>query len=321
MANRKMLFFWKYMHGAPLFEHVVGLAFPLATTMIFTLVVNEALKKLSVTIPTLANAVNPLTILFSVILFFIILWLQQLILSTLFRKSLTEYLYRTKGRHPVTKIFGAEILNRFLSDSFKPEMVEGIESLSTMLEKIEQPNGQPLAPVSYAILLDKAAAMEPDKLLAVWDFGAVPIEKVFLDTGQPNGEYGFYFNTLKKIYSNIANQKNKRRVFLFNDDNHRKVVQKHSGWNGLMEMLDEWGIDVYYYGNIDILNGIKSSVPFAMDDFVWFTVSGWIKQSWVIGFERETRITSLRHRQYFIQDVEKVFEQLIKSCAQMNVEQ
>ena len=82
-----------------------------------------------------------------------------------------------------------------------------------------------------------------------------------------------------------------------------------------MKMLGEWGIDEYYCGNIDIYNGIKSSVAFEMDDFVWFTVSGWIKQSWVIGLERETRITSLRHRQYFIQDVEKVFGQLIKSCS------
>ena len=314
MAGKRRMLLWGYIYRIPMLEHLPSLVLPVGLTVAFTLLIDLSLRQ----IPALAAYSTALTLLLSVLVFFIILWLQNILLAVIFSGALHDFLARTRGRHPVTKRFGAEILRRFLSDGFKEDMIKGVESLSTMLEKIEQRNGHPLAPTCYAILLDKAAEAGPDRLWAVWDFDVVPIEEVFDSAGNAKPDYAFYFETLSKIYARIENEKDKERVFVFTDDDHMNAVMSHPGWPTLLKFHKDSGFNHVYrclFGTVKTMKQHSSFTAADMDDFVFFQIS-WLgrQYAWVIGMDRSSRIASLRHRKLVVDDTMQMYERLLQTC-------
>jgi hypothetical protein len=317
MANRKKLLFWAWFCRVPLFERFTGLLFPFCLTVILTIGIDICLRK----IPGISQP-ELFTFLSAIVVFFIVLWLQQLVLAVVFRKALHDFLNRTKGCHPVTKIFGAEILRRFLSDGFKEEMLKDVESLTAMLQRLEQKNGYPLAPTCYAILLDKAAGMGPDCLWAVWDFESVPIEEVFDAEGRPKPEYDFYFRTLSQIYVKIKDSRNRKRIFVFSDNTHRNKVVSHPGWQSLLKMHKDWKFEEgdLFECTLDTLKGAKKGwTAVDVDDFVFFKVSGILSHAWVIGFAKDHKVASLRHGDVVIEDTQQTFNRLFAVCPRIKI--
>jgi|GEM_PF-4073599 len=242
--------------------------------------------------------------------FVIVLSLEQAILRMPYTASLLTYMTKTRERHLVTMIFGADILQRFLSDGFTEDLVRGVESLPWMLERLEE-GDHPLPLVSYAMLLDKAAEMRPDRIWAVWNFMVVPIDEVFDTSGALTPNYRTYFQTLTRIYHRIRLAPNKSRLFIFENDSARRVAQNHAGWLTLQRYMKEWGLEGYGVTYSAVFESIKQVCPGAtMDDFVLFGRSGFMSQEWVIGMKLKTRGVGLRHAGNAIGDFTRLWDRL-----------
>lgn len=222
LRRRSSQFLWRVLRARR-----VSVLFPLLLNVVVAMGLAFGLRR-AIT----ANWSISLTTLSAAAGFFIVLGLQQMMLRLLYSGSLVTYMAKTRERHAVTMTFGAEILSRFLSDGFTPDLVRGVESLPWLLERLEE-GDHPLSLVSYAMLLDKAAEMEPDRILAVWNFSVVPISEVFNSSGEVTSDYRTYFQTLKRMYRRIASPDAKPRLFIFEDALGRQKTESHAGWPSL----------------------------------------------------------------------------------------
>lgn len=302
----------------PLLSQLPGLILPVGITIFFTLIIDWSIRQFTV-FTTYGMA---LTLLFSVLVFFIILWIQNLLLMFLFRGALHDFIIRTKERHLVTKRFGAAILEKFLTNGFKEDMLEGTNSLPAMLQKIEEEDGYPLTSPCYAILLDEAAEITPDRLLAVWDFDIMSIESVYDIDGKYITADDSYFNTLSRIYDKIPDEEDKQRVFVFTDEAHKDCVMSHKGWETLKTFHKKAGFRRVFYCFVETVNHIKNKGPHTaahMDDFVYFHTT-WLKRkyAWVIGRKRSSQ-TSLQHREPEVGDTLQMYTRLVASSTPIDL--
>lgn len=312
MLDKRKMVLWKYIYRMPLLEHLPNLILPVGMTIVFMLMIDWSIRQ----IPAFVDHNVAISLIFSIFVFFIILWLQKLLLMFLFHGALHDFIIRTKERHLVTKRFGAAILGKFLTNGFKEDMLKGADSLPTMLEMIEQNSGYPLTPPCYAILLDKAAEMNPDRIWAVWDFAIMPIEDLYDDDGQNVTAADSYFDRLHEIYDNIPDKKDKQRVFVFKDKDHKKDIMNHAGWTELLKFHKNAGFKEVYWCFVDTVKSIKASGTHTaadMDDFVYFHIT-WLKKkyAWVIGMKRSSQ-TALRHREPVVGDTIRMYERLVQS--------
>lgn len=303
LKNKLLFWIWK----VPLFEFVVDFLFPIPVTVILTIFLERFLHNY----PAFSNY----RVLYVILIFIIVILWQYLLILKIFGKDLRHFIYHTKGLHFVTKSFGAEILRRFVSGGFNNDLIHNVDSLSSMLSKIEQQNGYPLSKVGYAILLDKAADFHPNRLWAIWDFVTFPIDDVFDPNGQVKADfYEDYFNTLTKIYAEIDDKKDKLRFFIYSEEDQLDMISQHEGWKEIKRKHQLWGFDeVYLFPKGYFLNLSRDLTALHMDDFVFFEKSlrSYFRTNWLIGHCRHTLITSLLRRHIHIEHAEKIFHKML----------
>lgn len=279
--------FWQIIN-LPLFNRFTDLVFPVTLSVVLTLICDYSLRKI------LPSHYSPFFTLFSsIVIFFIILYLQHRVIEGVFRRPLREFISSLRYKHPVTKRFGVRILSSFVGGRFRADLFSKINNLSELLTRIELRNGYNLPVELYAVLLDEAASLKPTRLWATWDFSIAPIGEVFTDSGEIKPNYQFYFRTLTSIYLGIKQEDDKIRIFIFENNEMKQTCMNHKGWDKLLELHKKWGFKTIHCILKQTFRGIQISFPNAyMEDFVYFELK-WLRNKWVIGMDGDSRIASL----------------------------
>ena len=101
--NNLRYYFW-YLLDLPLSYVFIDITFPVFATLILTVLIEKSFDII------LSEHLIYYTLLGGLIIFFIILILQHRLIEKIFGKALKEFVQSAKGRHPVTKKFGAHLL-------------------------------------------------------------------------------------------------------------------------------------------------------------------------------------------------------------------
>ncbi len=183
--------------------------------------------------------------------------------------------------------------------------------MSDLLKGVGTRSGVHLSKGLYAILLSESAAFKPAYLWATWDLAIFPISEVFDSTnGAVKPEYAFYFDTLKRIYSQIKKKENKVRIFLYDDNTTLDETKSHIGWDILKKIHKEWGFDNILCCSKSSFKGVQlSHLDAFMEDFVYFELKPF-KNRWVIGMDVDTKIQSLIQDSLPVEDSRKLFMEL-----------
>lgn len=305
--------FWQIIN-LPLFNRFTDLVFPVTLTAVLTLICDYSLRKI------LPSHYSPfITLLSSIVIFFIILYLQHRIIEGVFRRPLGEFISSLRNRHPVTKRLGVRILSSFVGGRFNAAFFRGINNLSELLTRIELRNGFNLPVELYAVLLDEAANLKPTRLWATWDFSIVPIEKVFTNSGEIQLNYQFYFRTLTGIYSGITQEDDKIRIFIFEDCTMKQTCMNHKGWNTLLNLHRNWGFKTIHWILKKNFKEIQDKFLNAyMEDFVYFELK-WLRNKWVIGMDSASKIVSLACTSTCVDDSRDLLKRLKETATTLNL--
>ena len=275
MLDKQKIVLWGLIDKMPLQKYLASSILPLCMTIAFTIIIYLITTNL------------PFTLGLSVLVFFIILFIQHIMLAIVFGGKLHEFLINTKECHLVTRQLGAEILGNFITRGFSEGILLKGDSLPDMLRQIELEDGYPLIAHSYDILLKKAALMKPTRVLAVWDFEVTPIDRVYDPAGKLYpGE--LYFDILLDVYTDIKNAQDKQRVFVFKNEGHKEQVMSHKGWTTLQTFHKNAGFKEVYLCFADMVQSIRSrdgnDAAVKNDDFVYYTNRK--REPWIIGRNR-----------------------------------
>jgi len=295
--------FWQTLN-LRLFSKFVGLGFPFLITVLLALITDYTFQKI---IPGYSIYFTIITVIFE---FFIVLYLQDRLIQSIYGIPLKEFISSLKDKHPVTKKFGVSILSNFICGRFKPNHFISVENLSELLTRVELRDGIDLPVELYAVLLNESAEMKPTRLWATWDFALFPMNEVFEPNGEIKSEYLFYFRTLNRIYANIKNIDDKVRIFLFDDEQMKSDYMNHMGWKRLLELHKAWGFNNIYWCLKPTFRGIQISFSNAyMEDFVYYELK-WLRHKWVIGKDTLSKIVSLSSTYSYVNDSRNLFIEL-----------
>jgi len=312
MFSRLTFIFWRYLFRFGLFKQVAELIFPVFFTLWATLLVEYSARR----IPSLEHHAIAITALSSVVILFVVLWLHSLLLAHIFRGAFSSLIQATQKCHPVTQRFGANVLRHFLSEYGARSLLDCVGSLPKFLLDLESPAGRELSKIAYAMLLREAAEMAPDCHLATWEVELVPLSDVIDAKGHVTPEYVELFSSLTKLYQRIPLEENKCRVFIFKDQQHQTTVTSDTTrWEALLSFHRKWGFKKVYLCTCDVLKGAQLHHPTAtLEDFVIYVLSLWVvKQAWVIGRDRETRLTRLHHDPFVMKHNIQLYQALCES--------
>lgn len=250
-----------------------------------------------------------------VAIFILVLVAQRFVSLHYFRGAFTNLICHTKDRHPVTKQFAARLLKLFLSREGCERLLESVDSLPRMMEEVEG-NGRNLSFASYAMLLEEAAKMRPDELLATWDFGLFQIDEVFDGGGAVTAKYRTLFYTLTCLYVKIRNPRRKKRVFLFDDVNHEQRTKADSvRWGALIQLHKDWGFQSVEVCFRNDLKAAQEVIPNAiLEDFVFYRINSIFMgtHEWVIGFDRDKHQAGLRHSREVLDATKSLYQKLLR---------
>ena len=270
MLDKQKIVLWGLIDKMPLQKYLASLILPLCMTIAFTIIIYLITTSL------------PFTLGFLVLVFFIMLFIQHIMLASVFGGKLHEFLNNTRGHHLVTRLLGAEMLGDFITRGFSNWILLKGDSLPDMLRQIELEDGYPLIDHSYDILLKKAALMKPTRLLAVWDFKVTPIDELYDPAGKIRKAEP-YFNILLKVYANIKDAQDKQRVFVFQNEEHKEQVMSHKGWTTLLRFHKHAGIKTYlcFADTVKSIRSRGGNKAVKNDDFVYYTNRK--RKPWIIG--------------------------------------
>lgn len=320
MFDKQKMVLLDLVHRMPFQKYLASLLLPLVMAIVFTIIIYVITKEL------------PPTLFLSVLVLFIVLFIQYLMLASVFGGKLHEFLRNTREHHLVTKQLGAEILGTFMTRGFSEGILRKGDSLADMLRCLEQDGGYPLIPHSYDTLLKKASLMKPTRLLAVWDFEVTPIDRVYDSAGKLYpGE--LYFDVLSNVYSNIEDAQDKQRVFVFKNEEHKKQVMSHKGWTTLQTFHKNSGFKKVYLCFTDIVQSIRNrgghDAAVKNDDFVYYTNR--TEKPWIIGRnkldpalqEKDTSVhkreTALLHGNAVTEKTLKMYERLVLESIPLDI--
>lgn len=295
--------FWQILN-LRLIGRFIGLGFPFIITFFLALITDYAFQQL---IPGYSIYLTIIAVIFE---FFIVLYLQDRLIQSIFGRPLKELIHSFKDKHPVTKKFGVHIFSNFICGRFNSNHFSNVENLSELLTRVELRNGIDLPVELYAVLLNESAEMRPTRLWATWDFTLVPMDEVFDLNGEIKSEYLFYFRTLNNIYANIKDVNDKIRIFIFDDEQMKKDCMGHSGWKKILELHKTWRFNNIYWCLKHTFKGIQVSFSNAyMEDFVYYELK-WVRHKWVIGKDVFSNIVSLTSTYSYVNDSRNLFVEL-----------
>jgi hypothetical protein len=297
------------------FTHILS---PLIVTFILAIIFDRCLSKLikNKLFADSSTAYTSALVLSLTITFFIVLFLQDRLIEHLFSGSLREYLSKTKGQHPVTKLLGRWLMSRFLVGDFNTSFFQGVGSLNELLQKIELEKGHKLFPDLYSVLLSQASDMYPVKMLAVWYVPQIPIDDVFNGVGKII-KYGEYFQEMDKIYPHIS-EHNKERIFIFHDENHKATQVAHPGWKSLCLKHKNWGFKrILWCFEEDTIQAKVGKSGAKYDDFAYFEL-GWLNDKLVIWVNFKNQTFGLTSIKTFVKDNYLFLGALRKICEENN---
>lgn len=237
----------------------------------------------------------PRTIAFSVVFLFITLLIQDLLQRSLFDFKLKSFITKTKNTRKETKALGSKLLAKFMNGKLPEGTLRKGDNLSLMLTELEQEKGYPLEQNSYDFLLRELTSKGPIKLLAVWNFEVVPMNRVYKNDGKLiDGES--LFDKLSNAYMSIKNEEDKQRVFIFKNNDRKRDVMSHNGWATLCEFHKKNKCSMFLCSE-DTLQHVRNRDDLASgvmdDDFVYYAFKK--EKPCVIGIKRKKDLESKRN--------------------------
>ena len=271
---------------------------PFWLTIILTLIFNLSLNAVSIP-PEYSEikkyGIYAVNLIFTIITFYLGLYLQRFLIQALFGKAFTKYMDTTSGEYIVIQAFTVELYRQFAdTDKFITHLKSvDFDNIDDLVQNIKASKGGVLLPTYlYAVLLSEALLLQPSILFSVWNLDVVGLSK------EEENDYDFYKIRLNNIYKKL-NPNNKKRIFISNNETDitDEIKAQHK----------DWGFEKIYWCNHETFNDIRKTLSTddnKYDDFILFE-SG--KNKWVIGIDKEDKKTRICYKDATVVNMRRLF--------------